>query len=93
MNKPQYLTKILLPLLFIASMISLANAEVIYQDQAKLHQIVGQISPANIEKDITKLINFGTRHTLSETESATRGIGATRRWIKSEFEQISTNCG
>ena len=93
MNKPQYLTKILLPLLFIASMISLANAEVIYQDQAKLHQIVGQISPANIEKDITKLVNFGTRHTLSETESATRGIGATRRWIKSEFEQISTNCG
>tara|TARA_R110002153_G_scaffold67086_7_gene178927 strand:- start:607 stop:1935 length:1329 start_codon:yes stop_codon:yes gene_type:complete len=74
-------------------MISLANAEVIYQDQAKLHQIVGQISPANIEKDITKLVNFGTRHTLSETESATRGIGATRRWIKSEFEQISTNCG
>ena len=93
MNKPQYLTKILLPLLFIASMISFANAEVIYQDQAKLHQIVGQISPANIEKDITKLVNFGTRHTLSETESATRGIGATRRWIKSEFEQISANCG
>lgn len=93
MNKPQYLTKILLPLLFIASMISLANAEVIYQDQTKLHQIVGQISPANIEKDITKLVNFGTRHTLSETESATRGIGATRRWIKSEFEQISANCG
>ncbi|MEP7702636.1 M28 family metallopeptidase [Paraglaciecola sp. 25GB23A] len=74
-------------------MISLANAEVIYQDQAKLHQIVGQISPANIEKDITKLVNFGTRHTLSETESETRGIGAARRWIKSEFEQISANCG
>jgi hypothetical protein len=92
-NKPQYLTKILLPLLFIASMISLANAEVIYQDQAKLHQIVGQISAANIEKDITKLVNFGTRHTLSETESETRGIGAARRWIKSEFEQISANCG
>ncbi|MEJ6755193.1 MAG: M28 family peptidase [Flavobacteriales bacterium] len=39
------------------------------------------------------LANFGTRHTLSDTLSETRGIGAARRWIKSEFESISKNCG
>jgi len=38
-------------------------------------------------------VNFGTRHTLSETESNTRGIGAARRWIKAEFEKISAQCG
>ncbi|EDQ00820.1 Probable aminopeptidase fused to fibronectin type 3 domain [Shewanella benthica KT99] len=38
-------------------------------------------------------MSFGTRHTLSETESDTQGIGAARRWIKNEFERISTDCG
>ena len=38
-------------------------------------------------------MNFGTRHTLSETKSDTRGIGAARRWIQKEFEQISAECG
>src|SRR5690606_520486 len=28
-----------------------------------------------------------TRHTMSETESETRGIGAARRWIKAELER------
>jgi len=31
--------------------------------------------------------------TLSDTVSQTRGIGAARRWIKAEFENISTDCG
>jgi len=38
-------------------------------------------------------VDFGTRHTLSETKSDTRGIGAARRWIKAEFEKISAQCG
>ena len=36
--------------------------------------------------------NFGTRHTLSDTVSQTRGIGAARRWIKAEFEKTSQAC-
>ncbi|MBT8297650.1 MAG: M28 family peptidase [Maribacter sp.] len=51
------------------------------------------VSAERIEADITKLANFGTRHTLSDTVSQTRGIGAARRWIKSEFEKTSTECG
>ncbi len=74
------------------AIVSVANAEVRYVDQQKLHQIVKQVSAKNIEKDITKLVSFGTRHTLSETKSNTRGIGAARRWIKSEFEKISEAC-
>ena len=34
-----------------------------------------------------KLVSFGTRHTMSETVSDTRGIGAARRWIKSDLER------
>ena len=49
-------------------------------------------SADRIEADINKLVSFGTRHTLSDTVAETRGIGAARRWIKSEFEKISSDC-
>ena len=58
-----------------------------------LHAIGTAPSPARIEADIRKLVAFGTRHTLSETASDTRGIGAARRWIRGEFERISRECG
>src|SRR3546814_9164108 len=60
---------------------------------AQLHDIAVAPSPARIEADIRTLVGFGTRHTLSETESETRGIGAARRWIKAEFDRISQACG
>ena len=59
----------------------------------QLHAIATAPSAARIEADIRKLVSFGTRHTLSETESDSRGIGAARRWIKAEFERISAACG
>lgn len=58
-----------------------------------LRAIAKRVSAKNIENDIHKLVSFGTRHTLSDTSSTTRGIGAARRWIKAEFERISADCG
>lgn len=52
-----------------------------------------QVSSQRIEADIRQLVSFGTRHTLSETNSDKRGIGAARRWIENEFNQISSACG
>lgn len=57
------------------------------------YDLIEDVSAGRIEKDIEKLVSFGTRHTMSDTESDTRGIGAARRWIKSEFENISKECG
>lgn len=56
------------------------------------YEIIDNVSSERIEKDIQKLVSFGTRHTMSETESDTRGIGAARRWIKAEFDKISSDC-
>jgi Zn-dependent M28 family amino/carboxypeptidase len=56
------------------------------------YEIIDNVSADRIEKDIRKLVSFGTRHTMSETESDTRGIGAARRWIQAEFERISEAC-
>jgi len=82
-----------LGLILAFSFTPLAQAEIKYLDQVKLHEIVSKVSAKNIEKDIQKLVGFGTRHTLSETKSDTRGIGAARRWIKAEFDKISQSCG
>jgi hypothetical protein len=55
--------------------------------QAEIDAIVREISPQRIHAYVDKLASFGTRHTMSETESDTRGIGAARRWIKAELER------
>jgi len=62
------------------------------QTDSRIYDIINSVSAERIEKDITTLANFGTRHTLSDTISKTRGIGAARRWIKSEFEKIASDC-
>lgn len=59
----------------------------------ELHKIGAAPSAERIERDIQTLVDFGTRHTLSDTVSSKRGIGAARRWIKAEFERISADCG
>jgi len=62
------------------------------QTSTKIYEIIDAISSERIAKDVEILANFGTRHTLSDTLSQTRGIGAARRWIKSEFDKISGDC-
>ncbi|MEP3655065.1 MAG: M28 family peptidase [Litorimonas sp.] len=58
-----------------------------------LYDVAAAPSADRIQADIQTLVDFGTRHTLSETESETRGIGAARRWIFDEFQKISEDCG
>jgi hypothetical protein len=59
----------------------------------KIQEISTSTSAARIQSDIENLISFGTRNTLSDTISETRGIGAARRWIFAEFQRISEACG
>ena len=62
------------------------------QTDQRIYDIIDAVSAERIENDVTKLVGFGTRHTLSDTVSQTRGIGAARRWIKNEFERTSQAC-
>ncbi len=59
----------------------------------ELHKIAVAPSAERLRIDTQALVDFGTRHTLSDTVSDTRGIGAARRWIKAEFDKISEECG
>jgi hypothetical protein len=62
-------------------------------EDPRIHQVVAGASAARMERDIRALVAFGTRHTMSDTVSATRGIGAARRWLFAEFQRISQACG
>ena len=61
-------------------------------DSQQLYDIISDVDADRIQDDVETLVSFGTRHTLSDTVSTTRGIGAARRWIKSEFDVISSDC-
>ena len=77
---------------FVIACIFLFSVCLIGQTDQRIYDIMNKVSAERIKKDVTTLVNFGTRHTLSDTVSNTRGIGAARRWIKSEFDRISEKC-
>ncbi|MFY0625187.1 MAG: M28 family peptidase [Reichenbachiella sp.] len=59
---------------------------------SQMYEIINDVSADRLEGDVRKLVEFGTRHTLSDTRSKKKGIGSARRWIKAEFEEISKAC-
>jgi hypothetical protein len=63
------------------------------KENKQIATVLSEISSKNIEAIIRKLVSFGTRQTLSDAQSETRGIGAARRWIQSEFERYSKENG
>ena len=62
------------------------------QTDAKIYEIINAVSAERIKADVKTLTQFGTRNTFSDTISTSQGIGAARRWIKSEFEKIAEGC-
>ena len=84
--------KITASLLVVICFTFVTNAQSPIAQDLRHYDIVEAVSADRLENDIRKLANFGTRHTMSDTVSTTRGIGAARRWIKSEFEKISKEC-
>jgi Peptidase family M28 len=65
------------------------------QDSAVKHldDILAHIDAAHLKAIDDKLASFGTRHSLSDTTSATRGIGAARKWIFDEMSRWAAESG
>lgn len=70
-----------------------AVAAVPPQEHPILRKIAAAVNVQHLRDDDARLVAFGTRHTLSQTQSDTRGIGAARRWVKAQFESIGKGCG
>ena len=81
------------PLLALLAATRLMAQDVPPSFDPRIADIVATVSAERIAADVAVLVSFGTRHTLSDTVSDTRGIGAARRWIRNAFDRISAACG
>jgi hypothetical protein len=68
---------------------TLGFSQTMIKKDEKIAAMLEEVSSANLESTVRKLVSFKTRHTLSDTLSKSTGIGAARTWIKSEFESYS----
>src|SRR5688500_1009764 len=55
----------------------------------RIERLVANISKERLHERLTTLVGFGTRNTLSDPASGTRGIGAARQWIFDELTRSS----
>jgi len=78
----------------IATSVSIAaHGQPAPNEHEVMAQIASEVSADQQKLTIAKLVGFGTRHTLSDTKSDTRGIGAARRWVAEQFRSMSRECG
>ncbi len=74
--------------LISVSAIHAAGAQAARPDaDPRIAKLVAAVSEDRLRALTQKLVSFGTRSTLSDTMSATRGIGAARRWIFDELKR------
>jgi Zn-dependent M28 family amino/carboxypeptidase len=83
MKTTSFIYAILMGLMF-----QISPAQTIVSDP-EIKKMVSEVNASNMENTVRKLVSFGTRHTLSDTKSNTRGIGAAQRWVKSEFDKYA----
>ncbi len=90
-----------LPLLALAPLLISAAPALAAPHKAMAHKvpahpelaaIASEVSQDRLEATIKRLVAFGTRHTLSDRKSDTRGIGAAERWTAAEFTAMSKAC-
>ena len=66
-----------------------ARAQTAADLDARIVQLVGNVSEDRLVALLKTLETFGTRNTLSRTDSSTQGIGAARQWIFNELKGYS----
>ena len=69
------------------------DSDLMASNDERIGEILAALSAERLEADVRTLVAFGTRHTLSLTDSPTRGIGAARRWVRAELERIAAATG
>jgi hypothetical protein len=70
----------------------MVDASIGLRPDPALVTLLGGISASHIRDTDSILVSFGTRHTMSDTVSSTRGIGAARRWIHQRLVGYSRDC-
>ncbi len=81
----------LIPAVFAVLLLAAsAGAQVAPDADPRVQTLVASVSEARLKSLATTLVGFGTRESMSDTTSPTRGIGAARQWIFDELTRSST---
>lgn len=81
--------KFFLPIICSGIAVSLSAQHQPPEIDPAIQAMVHEISPANLKTIINKLVTFETRHSLSTTREANKGIGAARNWVEEEFKKYA----
>jgi hypothetical protein len=81
--------KIIFSVLFLLSAVANSFSQQIIKKDAEIDAMVKEISVDSLTQNLNKLVSFGTRATLSNQSSNTKGIGAARAWILTRFNDYA----
>jgi len=84
--------KIYTILLFVLLSLVL-QAQVVVNRNQDIDKMVKGVNQDSLKSYISKMVSFGTRNTLSDIKSKTKGIGATRNWVLGKFNQFARQSG
>jgi hypothetical protein len=62
-------------------------------DNAEIQRLLDAISADSLRSYVASLAGFETRHSMSDTVSAVKGIGAARRWLWRKLQSIEQASG
>lgn len=80
--------KIYILLLLVITHLSL-QAQVVVNRNQDIDKMVKAVNQDSLKSYISKMVSFGTRNTLSDIKSKTKGIGAARNWVVNKFNQFA----
>ncbi len=61
--------------------------------EKELRDLLREIDRDRIKATVTRLTEFGTRHTLSSQTDPVRGIGAATAWVYAQMQEIAAGSG
>lgn len=76
-------------LLFFCGLVLSVKAQTIVNRNADIDKMVKSVNPDSLKSYVSKMVAFGTRSTISDTKSKTKGIGAARNWVVDKFNQFA----
>jgi hypothetical protein len=78
----------LLFILFICFSLTI-TAQITITRDPEIEAMVKEVNSDSLKSYIYQMVAFGTRNTLSNQNSTTRGIGAARKWVLNKFNDFA----
>lgn len=66
-----------------------AAGQTTIQRDAEIEKMVAMVNADTLKSYINQMVAYGTRSTLSDQQSKTRGIGAARVWVLNQFNRFA----